>query len=97
MDTKEALEILDSVVGRVGDDEQIDSVTADLITLKEFLTGIDATVDSLNEDVNRLNEKNRGLLQSNNTLYRQIGHQQDVMKRASEEVSKTEVISSLFY
>lgn len=96
MDTKQALEILDSVVGRIGDDTQIEQVTTDLIAVKDFLLGVDGQIDQLNEDVAKLNEKNRGLLQSNNTLYRQIGHQQDVMKQASEEVSNVEAITALF-
>lgn len=96
MDTKQALEILDSVVGRIGDDTQIEQVTNDLIAVKDFLLGVDGQIDQLNEDVAKLNEKNRGLLQSNNTLYRQIGHQQDVMKQASEEVSNVEAITALF-
>jgi len=96
MDTKQAIEILDSVVGRIGDDTQIEQVTTDLIAIKDFLLGVDGQIDQLNEDVAKLNEKNRGLLQSNNTLYRQIGHQQDVMKQASEEVSSVEAITALF-
>lgn len=96
MDTKQALEVLDSVVGRIGDDTQIEQVTTDLIAVKDHLLGVDAVIDQLNEDVAKLNEKNRGLLQSNNTLYRQIGHQQDVMKKANEEVSSVEAITALF-
>lgn len=96
MDTKQVLEILDSVMGRIGDDSQIEQVTSDLIVIKDFLLGVDGQIDQLNEDVAKLNEKNRGLLQSNNTLYRQIGHQQDVMKKASEEVSSVEAITALF-
>lgn len=96
MNTQEAIELLDSVVGRVGNDEEIEAVNADLVTLKEFLLGIDATVEQLNEDVARLNEKNRGLLSSNNNLYRQIGHQQEIVKKANEEVSAVSAINEIF-
>lgn len=96
LNSKEALDILDSVVGRIGNDEEIESVTADLIDLKDYLLTIDGTIDQLNEDLAKVNEKNRGLLQSNNTLYRQIGHQQEAMQRATEEVSNVDMITRLF-
>lgn len=96
LNSKEALDILDSIVGRIGNDEEIESVTTDLIDLKDYLVTVDSTIDQLNEDLAKVNEKNRGLLQSNNTLYRQIGHQQDAMKRATEEVSNVEMITKLF-
>ena len=96
LNSKDAIDILESVVGRVGNDEEIESVTADLIGLKDYLLTVDATIDTLNEELAKVNEKNRGLLQSNNTLYRQIGHQQDAMKRATEEVSNVDMITQLF-
>ena len=96
LNSKEGIEILDSVVGRVGNDEEIESVTTDLIALKDYLLTVDSTIDELNEELAKVNEKNRGLLQSNNTLYRQIGHQQDAMKRATEEVSNVDMIAELF-
>ena len=94
--SKESIEIIESVVGRVGNDEEIESVTADLIDLKDYLLTVDATIDALNEELAKVNEKNRGLLQSNNTLYRQIGHQQEAMQRATEEVSNVDMITKLF-
>ena len=81
LNSKEAIEILESVVGRVGNDEEIESVTTDLIALKDYLLTVDSTIDELNEELAKVNEKNRGLLQSNNTLYRQIGRQQEAMRR----------------
>ena len=96
LNSKEAIEILESVVGRVGNDEEIESVTADLIDLKDYLLTVDGTIDELNEELAKVNEKNRGLLQANNALYRQIGYQQDSMKRATEEVSNVDMITQLF-
>ena len=96
LNSKEAIEILESTVGRVGNDEEIENVTADLIDLKDYLLTVDGTIDELNEELATVNEKNRGLLQSNNMLYRQIGYQQDVMKRATEEVSNVDMITQLF-
>ena len=96
LNSKEAIEVLESVVGRVGNDEEIESVTTDLISLKDYLLTVDSTTDELNEELAKVNEKNRGLLQSNNTLYRQIGYQQDAMKRATEEVSNVDMIAQLF-
>ena len=96
LNSKEAIEILESTVGRVGNDEEIENVTADLIDLKDYLLTVDGTIDELNEELATVIEKNRGLLQSNNMLYRQIGYQQDVMKRATEEVSNVDMITQLF-
>lgn len=96
LNSKEAIDVLDSIVGRVGNDEEIESVTTDLIDLKDYLLTVDSEIDRLNEDLAKVNEKNRGLLQSNNTLYRQIGHQQEAMKRASEEVSNVDLITKMF-
>ena len=67
LNSKEAIEIL----------EEIESVTTDLIALKDYLLTVDSTIDELNE-------KNRGLLESNNTLYRQIGHQIIVNERRNK-------------
>ena len=84
LNSKEAIEILESVVGRVGNDEEIESVTADLIDLKDYLLTVDITIDELNEELAKVNEKNRDLLQSNDTLYRQIGHQIIVNERRNK-------------
>lgn len=51
LNSKEAIEILESVVGRVGNDEEIESVTADLINLKDYLLTVDSTIDELNEEL----------------------------------------------
>ena len=92
MDTKEALELLDQTSGFVGDDEQIEALTANLVSLKEFLTGIDGVVDQLQEDVNRLNEKNRSLLWSNNNLFRQLSAQEESQAEAAKQLSAVEEI-----
>ena len=55
LNSKEAIEILESVVGRVGNDEEIESVTADLINLKDYLLTVDGTIDELNEELAKVN------------------------------------------
>jgi hypothetical protein len=95
-ETKDALELLDSLPERVGNDDEIESILADLITLKDFVSTIDEIVATLNEDVANLNKKNQGLMASNNTLYRQIGKQNEAAEEAKEAVSKIAQINDLF-
>ena len=95
-ETKDALELLDSLPERVGNDDEIESILADLITLKDFVSTIDEIVATLNEDVANLNKKNQGLMASKNTLYRQIGKQNEAAEEAKEAVSKIAQINDLF-
>lgn len=96
MNSQEALTIVDSIVERLGDDTQLEAVTADLVGLKEFLLGVDAEINSLNEELSQTNEKNISLIKSNNVLFRQIGQQQEIVDNANEEMKKVSVINSLF-
>lgn len=96
MTSQECLEILNSMVEKVGNDEEIESLTADLLAVKDFVLTVDTTISTLNEDVEHLNEKNVKLRASNNTLYRQIGQQDEIMKKAQEEMSMATAINELF-
>lgn len=96
MNSQEALAVVDSIAERLGDDTQLEAVTADLVGLKEFLMGVDGTINSLNEELSQTNEKNIALIKSNNVLFRQIGQQQEIMDNANEEIKKVSVINSLF-
>jgi cell division protein FtsB len=96
MTSQECLNILDSMVEKVGNDEEIESLTADLLSVKDFVLNVDSIISTLNEDVEQLNQKNVQLRASNNTLYRQIGQQDEIMKKAQEEMSMASAINELF-
>lgn len=95
MNATEYLEILESAVGKIGDDTQIESLTNDLLEVKGFVSGIELETAALNDDVNRLNEKVRSLQSANNTLYRQVGRQAEIMEEASKEMSVVNAINAI--
>ena len=95
MNATECLEILDSVVAKIGDDTQIESLTNDLLEVKGFVSAVELETTTLNEDVNRLNEKVRSLQSANNTLYRQVGRQSEIMEEAAKEMSVVNAINAI--
>ena len=95
MNATECLEILDSVVAKIGDDTQIESLTNDLLEVKGFVSNVELETATLNEDVNRLNEKVRSLQSANNTLYRQVGLQSEIMEEAAKEMSVVNAINAI--
>ncbi|CDS43809.1 Scaffolding protein [Streptococcus phage CP-7] len=95
MTSQECLAVLDSAMAKVGNDEEIESLTADLIDIKAFVGEIDTVVSVLNEDVERLNVKNGNLRSANNELYRRLGQQDDIMKQAQEDMSVVSAINAV--
>ena len=95
MDATQCLEILESAVAKIGDDNQIESLTNDLLEVKGFVSGVELETDTLNDDVNRLNEKVRSLQSANNTLYRQVGRQAEIMEEATKEMSVVNAINAI--
>lgn len=95
MTSQECLAVLDSVIAKVGNDEEIESLTADLIDIKAFVGEIDTVVSVLNEDVERLNLKNGNLRSANNELYRRLGQQDEIMKQAQEDMSVVSAINAV--
>ena len=95
MNATECLEILDSLVAKIGDDTQIESLTNDLLEVKGFVSAVELETTTLNEDVNRLNEKVRSLQSANNTLYRQVGRQSEIMEEAAKEMSVVNAINAI--
>lgn len=95
MTSQECLAVLDSAMAKVGNDEEIESLTADLIDIKAFVGEIDAVVSVLNEDVERLNLKNGNLRSANNELYRRLGQQDEIMKQAQEDMSVVSAINAV--
>lgn len=95
MTSQECLAVLDSAMAKVGNDEEIESLTADLIDIKAFVGEIDTVVSVLNEDVERLNLKNGNLRSANNELYRRLGQQDDIMKQAQEDMSVVSAINAV--
>jgi uncharacterized small protein (DUF1192 family) len=82
-------------MAKVGNDEEIESLTADLIDIKAFVGEIDTVVSVLNEDVERLNLKNGNLRSANNELYRRLGQQDEIMKQAQEDMSVVSAINAV--
>lgn len=95
MTSQECLAVLDSAMAKVGNDEEIESLTADLIDIKAFVGEIDTVVSVLNEDVERLNLKNGNLRAANNELYRRLGQQDEIMKQAQEDMSVVSAINAV--
>ena len=95
MTSQESLAVLDAAMAKVGNDEEIESLTADLIDIKAFVGEIDTVVSVLNEDVERLNLKNGNLRSANNELYRRLGQQDEIMKQAQEDMSVVSAINAV--
>lgn len=95
MTSQECLAVLDSAMAKVGNDEEIESLTADLIDIKAFVGEIDTVVSVLNEDVEHLNVKNGNLRSANNELYRRLSQQDDIMKQAQEDMSVVSAINAV--
>lgn len=95
MTSQECLAVLDDAMAKVGNDEEIESLTADLIDIKAFVGEIDTVVSVLNEDVERLNLKNGNLRSANNELYRRLGQQDEIMKQAQEDMSVVSAINAV--
>lgn len=95
MTSQECLAVLDSAMAKVGNDEEIESLTADLIDIKAFVGEIGTVVSVLNEDVERLNLKNGNLRSANNELYRRLGQQDEIMKQAQEDMSVVSAINAV--
>ena len=95
MTSKECLEILNNAISKIGNDEEIESLTTDLMDIKTFVGEVDLTVSVLNEDVERLNKKNGELRSANNELYRRLGAQDEIMKKANEDMSVVSAINAV--
>ena len=95
MTSLECLEILNNAISKVGNDEEIENLTTDLIDIKDFVGEVDLTVSVLNEDVERLNKKNGELRSANNELYRRLGAQDEIMKKANEDMSVVSAINAV--
>ena len=95
MTSLECLEILNNAISKVGNDEEIESLTTDLMDIKAFVGEVDLTVSVLNEDVERLNKKNGELRSANNELYRRLGAQDEIMKKANEDMSVVSAINAI--
>ncbi len=95
MTSQECLEILNNAISKIGNDEEIESLTTDLMDIKTFVGEVDLTVSVLNEDVERLNKKNGELRSANNELYRRLGAQDEIMKKANEDMSVVSAINAI--
>lgn len=95
MTSLECLEILNNAISKVGNDEEIESLTTDLMDIKDFVGEVDLTVSVLNEDVERLNKKNGELRSANNELYRRLGAQDEIIKKANEDMSVVSAINAV--
>lgn len=95
MTSQECLEILNNAISKIGNDEEIESLTTDLMDIKDFVGEVDLTVSVLNEDVEHLNKKNGELRSANNELYRRLGAQDEIMKKANEDMSVVSAINAV--
>ena len=95
MTSLECLEILNNAISKIGNDEEIESLTTDLMDIKTFVGEVDLTVSVLNEDVERLNKKNGELRSANNELYRRLGAQDEIMKKANEDMTVVSAINAV--
>ena len=95
MTSLECLEILNNAISKVGNDEEIESLTTDLMDIKDFVGEVDFRVSVLNVEVERLNKKNGELRSANNELYRRLGAQDEIMKKANEDMSVVSAINAV--
>ena len=95
MTSLECLEILNNAISKIGNDEEIESLTTDLMDIKDFVSEVDLSISVLNEDVERLNKKNGELRSANNELYRRLGAQDEIMKKANEDMSVVSAINAV--
>ena len=95
MTSLECLEILNNAISKIGNDEEIESLTTDLMDIKDFVGEVDLSISVLNEDVERLNKKNGELRSANNELYRRVGAQDEIMKKANEDMSVVSAINAV--
>lgn len=95
MTSQECLEILNNAISKIGNDEDIESLITDLMDIKEFVGEVDLSISVLNEDVERLNHKNGELRSANNELYRRLGAQDEIMKKANEDMSVVSAINAV--
>lgn len=95
MTSQECLEILNNAISKIGNDEEIESLTTDLMDIKDFVGEVDLSISVLNEDVERLNKKNGELRSANNELYRRLGAQDEIMKKANEDMSVVSAINAV--
>lgn len=95
MTSLECLEILNNAVSKIGNDEEIESLTADLMEIKGFVSEVDSTMNVLNEDVERLNRKNDELRSANNKLYRHLHAQDEIMENAQKDMSAVSAINAI--
>ena len=95
MTSQECLEILNNAISKIGNDEEIESLTTDLMDIKEFVGEVDLSISVLNEDVERLNHKNGELRSANNELYRRLGAQDEIIKKANEDMSVVSAINAV--
>lgn len=95
MTSLECLEILNNAISKIGNDEEIESLTTDLMDIKDFVGEVDLSISVLNEDVERLNKKNGELRSANNELYRRLGAQDEIMKKANEDMSVVSAINAV--
>ena len=95
MTSQECLAVLDAAMAKVGNDEEIESLTADLIDIKAFVGEVDTVVSVLNEDVERLDLKGGNLRSANGELYRRLGQQDEIMKQAQEDMSVVSAINAV--
>lgn len=95
MTSQECLEILNNAISKVGNDEEIESLTTDLMDIKDFVGEVDLAISVLNEDVEGLNRKNGELRSANNELYRRLGRQDEIMKQAQEDMSVVSAINEI--
>lgn len=95
MTSLECLEILNNAISKIGNDEEIESLTTDLMDIKTFVGEVDLSISVLNEDVERLNKKNGELRAANNELYRRLGAQDEIMKKANEDMSVVSAINAV--
>ena len=95
MTSQECLESLNNAISKIGNDEEIESLTTDLMDVKDFVGEVDLTISVLNEDVEGLNKKNGELRSANNELYRRLGRQDEIMKQAQEDMSIVSAINEI--
>lgn len=90
------IEIIIGLTEKVGsnDPNDIESIIADLSTIREWADGVEMERNNLQDDLTNANERIRALQKANNALMRDLAV--NVEKEEKEEESLSDQLASMF-
>ena len=96
MDNTQAIELLTSLTEKIGDDTEIEALTAGLSSIADYLGTIQATLDQLETDLEKANTKAMELRKANNELFRQISFKDESAQKAKTALDEAAELAAYF-